>query len=167
MNKGTRRQGRELALKIIYGLQDQSADSIEEVLEEFWKSFRFNDDILGDPREEIDKPLPPEVRRFADDLVLGVAEHLEKIDAAIEKHSTNWALDRMARVDLSLLRMAVLELLFRPDVPSSVVINEAIEIGKRFGTKDTPAFVNGILDKVSRTAPNRPSEQDPGSSSPG
>jgi N utilization substance protein B len=57
----------------------------------------------------------------------------------------------MARVDLSLLRMAVFELLYQTEVPSSVVINEAIEIGKRFGTKDTPAFINGILDKVSRT----------------
>jgi N utilization substance protein B len=151
MNKGTRRQGRELALKIIYGLQDQNAETIEEVLEEFWRSFRFNQDILGEPRDDVDRPIPGEVRRFADGLVLGVAEHLEKIDAAIEEHSTNWALDRMARVDLSLLRMAVFELLYQPEVPSSVVINEAIEIGKRFGTKDTPAFVNGILDKVSRT----------------
>lgn len=156
MSKGTRRQGRELALKIIYGLQDQSAESIEEVLEDFWRSFRFNEDALGEPREEVDQPVPAELRRFTDELVLGVAEHLEKIDAVIEEHSTNWALDRMARVDLSLLRMAVFELLYRPDVPLNVVINEAIEIGKRFGTKDTPAFVNGILDKVSRirTQPN-------------
>jgi N utilization substance protein B len=156
MSKGTRRRGRELALKIIYGLQDQNADSIDEVLEDFWRSFRFNEDILGEPRDEVDRPLPAELRRFADELVLGVAEHLEKIDAAIEEHSTNWALDRMARVDLSLLRMAVFELLFRPEVPSSVVINEAIEIGKRFGTKDTPAFVNGILDKVSRIRTQQP-----------
>jgi N utilization substance protein B len=56
----------------------------------------------------------------------------------------------MARVDLSLLRMATYELLFSPETPTSVVINEAIEIGKRFGTKETPAFVNGILDKISR-----------------
>jgi N utilization substance protein B len=151
MSKGTRRRGRELALKIIYGLQDQNAETIDEVLEDFWRSFRFKEDILGEPCDEVDRPIPAEVRRFADELVLGVAEHLENIDAAIEEHSTNWALDRMARVDLSLLRMAVFELLYQTEVPSSVVINEAIEIGKRFGTKDTPAFVNGILDKVSRT----------------
>ena len=150
MNQGTRRRGRELALKIIYGLQDQNAETIDEVLEDFWRNFRFSEDILGEPCDEVDRPIPTEVRRFADELVLGVAEHLEKIDAAIEEHSTNWALDRMARVDLSLLRMAVFELLYQ-EVPSSVAINEAIEIGKRFGTKDTPAFVNGILDKVSRT----------------
>jgi N utilization substance protein B len=56
----------------------------------------------------------------------------------------------MARVDLSLLRLAVFELLYRPETPTRVIINEAIEIGKRFGTKETPAFVNGILDKISR-----------------
>lgn len=151
MSKGTRRCGRELALKIIYGLQDQNAESIDEVLEDFWRSFRFHEDVLGEPRDEVDRPVSTDVRRFADELVLGVADHLENIDAVIEEHSTNWALDRMARVDLSLLRMAVFELLYRPEVPSNAVINEAIEIGKRFGTKDTPAFVNGILDKVSRT----------------
>jgi N utilization substance protein B len=145
-----------LALKIIYGLQDQNAETIDEVLEDFWRNFRFKEDILGEPCDEVDRPIPPEVRRFADELVLGVAEHLEKIDAAIEEHSTNWALDRMARVDLSLLRMAVFELLYQTEVPSSVVINEAIEIGKRFGTKDTPAFVNGLLDKVSRTRTQQP-----------
>jgi N utilization substance protein B len=69
----------------------------------------------------------------------------------IKEYSTNWTLERMAKVDLSLLRLATFELLFHPDVPTSVVINEAIEIGKRYGTKDTPAFINGILDKISRT----------------
>ena len=80
----------------------------------------------------------------------GVADYLERIDGMIEELSTNWALDRMARVDLSLLRLAAYELMARPDVPASVAINEAIEIGKIYGTKDTPAFVNGILDKISR-----------------
>jgi len=150
MNKGIRRTGRELALKIIYGLQDQSAGSIEEVLDDFWRSFRFNEDVLGEPRDEVSEPVPAEVRRFAEDLVLGVAEHLETIDASIDEFSTNWALDRMARVDLSLLRLAVFELLYRPETPLNVVINEAIEIGKRFGTKETPAFINGVLDKISR-----------------
>ena len=64
----------------------------------------------------------------------------------------NWALDRMSRVDLSLLRLATYELLYQPDVPASVVMNEAIEIGKRYGTKDTPSFINGILDKIASLA---------------
>lgn len=149
MTKGIRRQGREFALKIIYSLQDQE-EPVEAILEDFWRNFRFQNDILGEPIEVAEGPLLFEVRRFAEELILGVAENLERIDQVIEEHSTNWALDRMARVDLSLLRMAAYELLFCPETPTSVVINEAIEIGKRFGTKETPAFVNGILDKISR-----------------
>ncbi len=151
-----RRQGRELALKIIYSLQDQDT-SIEEVLVDFWESFRFRDDVLGDPLDLIEKPVPNDVREFAEGLVRGVSDHLEQIDQMIDELSTNWALDRMARVDLSLLRLAAYELLCRPDVPASVAINEAIEIGKVYGTKDTPSFVNGILDKISRSC--RPAGQ--------
>lgn len=157
MSKSIRRTGRELALKIIYGLQDQNSETIREALDDFWRNFRFNEDTLGEPRDEVNELVPVDVRRFSEELVSGVADHLETIDAAIEKFSTNWALDRMARVDLSLLRVAVFELLFRPETPTSVIINEAIEIGKRFGTKDTPAFVNGVLDKISRT--HRPPSQ--------
>ena len=149
MAKGMRRQGRELALKIIYSLQDQDS-SLEEVFADFWTNFRFRDDVLGDPLDEFNRPIPPEVREYAEGLVRGVADYLERIDQMIEELSTNWALDRMARVDLSLLRLAAYELMARPDVPASVAINEAIEIGKIYGTKDTPAFVNGILDKISR-----------------
>jgi len=144
-----RRQGRELALKIIYSLQDQDS-SLEEVFADFWTNFRFRDDVLGDPLDEFNRPIPPEVREYAEGLVRGVADYLERIDQMIDELSTNWALDRMARVDLSLLRLGAYELLARPDVPASVAINEAIEIGKIYGTKDTPAFVNGILDNISR-----------------
>jgi len=156
MAKGMRRQGRELALKIIYSLQDQDT-SIDEVLDDFWENFRFRDDVLGDPLDEFKQPVPTDVREFAEGLVRGVSDHLEKIDQTIEDLSTNWALDRMARVDLSLLRLAAFELLCCLDVPASVVINEAIEIGKVYGTKDTPAFVNGILDKISHSC--RPAGQ--------
>jgi len=149
MAKGVRRQGRELALKIIYSLQDQDS-SIDEVLKDFWENFRFRDDILGEPLDEFNRPVPVEVRNYAEGLVRGVADHLEKIDQTIEDLSTNWALDRMARVDLSLLRLAAYELMYREDVPASVAINEAIEVGKIYGTNDTPAFVNGVLDKISR-----------------
>ncbi|MEZ4485201.1 MAG: transcription antitermination factor NusB [Syntrophotaleaceae bacterium] len=76
--------------------------------------------------------------------------HREKIDQAIDEFSTNWSLDRMSRVDLAILRMGTFELLFQSQTPASVVINEAVEVGKRYGTRETPAFVNGLLDKVSR-----------------
>ncbi|MEJ2199642.1 MAG: transcription antitermination factor NusB [Desulfuromonadaceae bacterium] len=142
-------KGRELALKIIYSLQDQDS-SIDEVLADFWANFHFRDDVLGDSLDEVQVPVPPEIREFAEGLVRGVSDHLERIDQMLAELSTNWALDRMARVDLSLLRLAAYELLCRPDVPTSVVLNEAIEIGKVFGTKETPSFINGVLDKLSR-----------------
>jgi len=155
MSLGIRRRGRELALKIIYSLKDQNI-SMGDVLGDFWANFRFAEDQLGEALDEADAPVHPEVRRFAEELATGVFSNLGEIDRVIEEFSTNWALDRMARVDKALLRLATFELICRPDVPSSVVINEAIEVGKRYGTKETPAFVNGILDKISRT--RRPSK---------
>ena len=150
MSTGIRRRGRELALKIIYSLKDQSVP-IGTVLDDFWQNFRFQEDVLGEPTEEVDGPVPEEVRSFAEDLAVGVEGHCEEIDRVINEYSTNWSLERMARVDLALLRLATFELLYRPEVPANVVINEAVEIGKRYGTLETSAFVNGILDKISRT----------------
>jgi N utilization substance protein B len=152
MAKGIRRQGRELALKILYSLPDHEGGTLEDVLADFWRNFRFRDDLLGEADEEQVGAPVPQSRQFAEDLVAGVSEQLERIDRTIEAHSSNWALDRMARVDLALLRMATYELLCAQDVPANVVINEAIEIGKRFGTKETSAFINGILDQVARHA---------------
>jgi N utilization substance protein B len=95
---------------------------------------------------------------FAEDLVAGVVANRTAIDGLIEEKSKNWALGRMARVDLSILRLAVFELLFRPDIPKNVTINEAIEVAKKFGTEDSPAFVNGILDEVASTIPDKSDE---------
>jgi N utilization substance protein B len=150
MNKGIRRRGREFSLKIIYSLHDHE-ENLDNVLDDFWRNFRFREDVLGDPFDSSDEPLPYEVRRFTEELTAGVYCNIDRIDDVIRDFSTNWALDRMARVDLALLRLATYELLFNPETPTSVVINESIEIGKRYGTKDTPAFLNGILDKISRT----------------
>lgn len=147
--KGSRRTGRELALKIIYSLQDKET-GIEAVLTDFWKNFRFQEDILGEPFDDFDSQLPFEVRQFAEELARGVDQYQEELDSLIKELSTNWALERMARVDVSILRLGAFELLHRPETPVSVIINEAVEIGKRYGTKETPAFVNGILDKISR-----------------
>lgn len=150
MSVGNRRQGRELALKMIYSLFDQDL-SLQIALEDFWREFRFRDDILGDALEDADQSIPPDVRSFAEELVQGVYDKLEEIDEILHSYSTNWSLERMARVDLALLRLSAYELLYRPDIPVNVVINEAVEIGKRYGTKETPAFINGILDRISRS----------------
>ncbi|EAT15917.1 transcription antitermination factor NusB [Desulfuromonas acetoxidans] len=150
MAKGTRRNGREYALKILYSLYDQDAP-LDEVLSDFWGNFRFSNDVLGEP-EEPQSPLSDDVIFFSEQLVKGVYEHLEEIDAMLLDTSKNWALDRMPRLDLSLMRMACYELIYVDKTPTNVVINEAIEIAKRYGTKDTPAFLNGVLDRIAKRA---------------
>lgn len=152
MAKGIRRQGRELALKILYSLPDHEGGSLEAVFADFWRNFHDRSDLPLDVEAGREDEVSPQSRQFAEQLVAGVSEQLERVDRMIEAHSSNWSLDRMARVDLALLRMATFELLCSRDVPANVVINEAIEIGKCFGTKETPAFINGILDQVARDA---------------
>ena len=124
------------------------AAALEHVLGDFWKNFQFRNDVLGEAVVDEVNTQQPEVRAFAERLVCGVAENLESIDQELSSYSTNWALDRMSRVDLAILRLAAYELKYCPDVPHNVVINEAIEIGKRFGTEETPAFINGVLDHL-------------------
>jgi N utilization substance protein B len=148
MSRGNRRQGRELALQIIFAMPDHRGD-VRQLLRIFWENFVVEDDVLGEYPADPSGVSSPRARHFAEELVCGVADHQQEIDKHIKDFSTNWTLERMARVDLSLLRLAVFELLYCPGVPVNVIINEAIEIGKRFGTKETPAFVNGILDKIS------------------
>jgi N utilization substance protein B len=139
-----------MALKVLYSLADHEGGSLENLLGSFWESFQFRNDVLGEAVEDELLPLKPEVRHFAELLVCGVSENLERIDLEINSYATNWALDRMARVDLAILRLAAYELLYCPDVPHNVVINEAIELGKRFGTEDTSSFINGVLDHLSQ-----------------
>lgn len=126
-----RTKARERALQALYQI-DVAAEGIDEALARFWRSF---------------EPVEREVREIAEALVRGVARHRLEIDETIERVSTNWRLDRMAKVDRNVLRLAVYELL-QSDVPIKVAINEAIELGKKYGAEGTGAFVNGVLDKV-------------------
>jgi N utilization substance protein B len=89
-----------------------------------------------------------EVRAFAEGLVAGVARERDAIDAIIAATASHWRLERMAVVDRNILRMAVYELTWRPDTPPVVVLDEAIEVGKRFGSEQSGAFINGVLDAV-------------------
>ena len=139
-----------MALKVLYSLADHEGGTLDHVLGDFWKNFQFRNDVLGEAVVDEVAPQQAEIRHFAEQLVCGVAENLERIDREIRSYSTNWALDRMARVDLAILRLAAFELIYCPDVPHNVVINEAIEIGKRFGTEETPSFINGVLDHLSQ-----------------
>jgi N utilization substance protein B len=131
-----RTKARERALQALYQI-DVAAEGIDEALAGFWKSF---------------EPVEREVKELAEGMVRGVAEHRRQVDTAIEDASSNWRLDRMARVDRNVLRLAVYELL-RTDVPVKVVINEAIELGKKFGSESSGAFVNGVLDKIAGGLP--------------
>ena len=136
MTQTRRTKSRERALQALYQI-DVAATDLDEALARFWPSF---------------EPVEREVRDGAEELVRGVARHRREIDEAIEQVSTNWRMDRMAKVDRNVLRLAAFELL-RTDVPVKVVINEAIELGKKYGSESSGAFVNGVLDKVAAGLP--------------
>jgi len=131
-----RTKARERALQALYQI-DVAAEGIDDALSRFWRSF---------------EPVEREVMTLAEGLVRGVAAHRRAIDETIERISTNWRLDRMGKVDRNVLRLAVYELL-RTDVPVKVAINEAIELGKKYGSESSGAFVNGVLDRVAAELP--------------
>jgi N utilization substance protein B len=93
-------------------------------------------------------PGDPEGRAFADEVVQGVSADLDRVDEAIRKASTNWRLERMARVDRNVLRLGAWELLQKSAVPRAVILDEAVELAKRYGSEDSGAFVNGVLDRL-------------------
>jgi N utilization substance protein B len=93
-------------------------------------------------------PGDPEGRSYADEAVCGVADELAMVDEAIKKASTNWRIERMARVDRNVLRLGAWELLHQNDVPRAVILDEAVELAKRFGSEESGAFVNGVLDRI-------------------
>lgn len=130
---GLRREARELALQIMYAIDSNPTLSLLDTLQAFRE-------------EHVD--VSDKTRAFAETLVRGVQEQRGVIDEAIKSCSKNWSLARMPRVDLNVMRLATYELMFRPDIPKKVTINEAIEIVRRFGDKDSPSFVNGILDEI-------------------
>ena len=133
---GARRTGRERALQALYQLEMAEGTSSSEALASAWSA-----------SAEEGKPDPDAVK-FAQELVDGVRAHQAEIDELIEKHSHNWRLDRMSRIDRNVLRLGIFELKYRPDIPKKVSLNEAVELGKNFGTEESSAFVNGLLDRI-------------------
>jgi N utilization substance protein B len=99
-----------------------------------------------------DKDEDPEVVEYANRIVLGTSSNLESIDEEIKASAEHWVLERMAAVDRNILRAGAYEILFVDDVPPAVAINEALEIAKKFSTKDSASFINGILDRIARKA---------------
>ncbi len=128
---GARRSGREAALQMLFQIEASGVDA-DHAITLFWRNFEAD----------------PEGRAYADEAVRGIEEKLADLDTRIRAASSNWRLERMTRVDRNLLRLGAWELAYRPDVPRAVVIDEAIELAKEYGTDESSAFVNGVLNEV-------------------
>ena len=142
----TRRDGRELALQALYSkdLVLQNANfALKRIIESFGEG--------EEPTLEVNS----KAYAFASELVNGVIAHLADIDGRIAEKSKHWSMARMARVDLNILRLAIFELLYRPDIPKNVTMNEAIEVAKKFGAEDSASFVNGILDEIASSVTDK------------
>jgi transcription antitermination protein NusB len=132
---GTRRKSRELAMQMLFQ-GDLGKQSPEDVKRLFWAS-----------RDDVDA----ETRGFADDLYRVATERREEIDGLIEQHAQNWRLVRMAAVDRNLLRAGVAELVGWPNQPAAIVINETLEIARRYAAPESVNFLNGVLDAIAKT----------------
>ena len=131
---GTRRKGRELCLQMLFQL-DMSKQPPEQVRKTFWGE---RPEVEGD------------TRGFAEDLFRVVVDRQQEVDDLIQDHAPNWKMDRMPAVDRNVLRTAVAEFLSYQDTPKPVVINEALEIARRFSAPESVHFINGVLDSVAR-----------------
>src|SRR6266699_6060271 len=131
---GTRRKARELALRMLFQA-DLGKQPVDDVRKTFWKG-----------RGEVTL----EVKGFTEDIFRVAQDRAADIDKLIENHAENWRMDRMAAVDRNILRAAVAELLGFPATPRAVVINEAIEIARKFSAPESAQFINGVLDSVGR-----------------
>jgi N utilization substance protein B len=131
---GKRRKAREVALQFLYELDLNGEDDPAVRERDFWARH----------------PLAADARAFSDGLVRGTKANQAKIDQMIAQCAEHWDLERMAVVDRNILRLAVYELAWGVEVPPKVAINEAIEIAKKFGTKESSRFINGVLDKIHR-----------------
>jgi transcription antitermination protein NusB len=131
---GTRRKSRELAMQMLFQ-GDLGKQKPEEVERLFWEA-----------REDVDE----ETKGFADDLHRVATQREDEVDALIQKHAQNWRLERMPVVDRNLLRAAIAEMLGYPKTPAAVIINETLEIARRYAAPESIHFLNGVLDAVGR-----------------
>lgn len=143
---GARTTAREAALQMLYAVE-AGEHGVERAVNDYWR----------------ETPGDAEGRVYADELVRGVVEMRDALDERIRAASENWRLERMARVDRNILRLGAFELVSRPEVPRAVIIDEAVELAKRFGTEESGKFVNGVLDRIAddvgRQDDERPAEE--------
>lgn len=139
-----RRENRTAAMQFLYQWSLNKPDSLNRDIDLFFK----------------ERDRPRENYQFAEELIRGALEHLEGVDQIIQKYSQNWNFERVARIDLAILRLAIYEMAYRRDIPPIVSINEAIDLSKRFSNPDAKRFINGILDqyKLTLTRPLRQAE---------
>ncbi|MCD6408634.1 transcription antitermination factor NusB [bacterium] len=127
-----RRKARECALKILY-MYEMRQENIEMIIDEFWKESPEKNE---------------EIKEFATILAKGAVSNIKIIDKKISEVALNWQIERMSTIDRNILRIGSFEIMFLPEIPPAVSINEAIELAKKYGTEDSPKFVNGILHKI-------------------
>jgi len=130
---GERRLSREVSLKVLFQV-DLVHTNIEEALKNTFENDKYSD----------------EVKEFALTLVKGVMSNLAEIDKVIKNYTNNWSLERITNIDRSILRIAIYEILYLPNIPKSVSINEAVELAKKYGTKSSFSFVNGVLGRINK-----------------
>jgi N utilization substance protein B len=136
---GARSSGREAALQILFGIE-AGGTPVDQALRDFWREF----------------PGDAEGKSYAEELVRGVAAERGDVDGRISRASDNWRIERMTRVDRNVLRIGTWELVHLPETPRAVILDEAVELAKRFGTEESGAFVNGVLGRVADDAGRAP-----------
>ncbi len=130
---GARRKARETALQALYQVESTGQD-VDTALSDFAESFELSDGA----------------KEFSWELVRGVLDRRSEIDAHVEAVAANWTMDRLSRIDLSTIRIATYEMIASPEVPVEIIIDEAVEIARKFGTADSSKFVNGVLDPIAK-----------------
>ncbi len=138
-----RREQRIFAFQVLYCLPFQGTAQEPSLVQKTFDNFAQSNGISVEKEDN-----------FAWNLVRGVVENLEILDSTVNSYSSNWKLGRIAKVELSIIRLAIFEILFLQDIPAKVTINEAVEIAKRFGDEHSKNFINGILDAVAKDAGN-------------
>lgn len=139
-----RRHARESAIQFLYSTDFNKNESLEEMLEDFFETGNESNEI------RLQNALSTNDKSFAEEIIKGTIEKMQHIDRLIQDNTTGWAKERIAKVDLAILRLALYEIIFRDDIPDSVAINEAIELAKKYSTDESGGFVNGVLGKIIR-----------------
>ena len=137
----SRRQSREFALQFIFSVDFNKDENVTELLEEFHESETAFIETNDYTKKDIE---------FSNRLIIGTVENMKKIDELIMKSAIGWTFDRIAKVDLAILRLAIFEIYFLEDVPEGVSANEAVDLAKKYSAEDAGSFVNGVIGKIIR-----------------